>query len=258
MRVYLALTRLDASEWGKGPWPRMQRCIQEQCATREHGMYSHVSLYFEGRTLIEMQMVPLGERFALPEARYDANVFFDVLSTGFTGFSTFMAEESWYRKYTSARVELYEIKDGRLTAQVLYARAVDYSKNPMAYNDNWKCTAALTPGCPGAWCSPECLCPCFASGVPDEDTTNCVGGTLVVMASAIDPGAMENKDLVLPALGLAGAAPGPENLLPSRALAALQKLGVVGSHHVAVLTNRHPYRVPELQTSAPLPLVLVS
>lgn len=223
-------------------------------------MYSHMSLYFEDRELSEMQLVPAGDRFALPEARYDKNVFFDVLSEGFTGFSTFLAKDSWYRKYDSATVELYEITDARLVAQKLYKSAVAYSKDPMTYNDNWKCTAALTPGCRGAWCSPECICPCFAPREPD-DTTNCVGGTLVLMASAIDPNALKDKSLVLPALGLAGEAPGPENLLPSRAVAALQKLGTVGSKHVAVLTKRHPYRVPELYTShtaGPLPLVLVS
>jgi hypothetical protein len=251
MKVFFALTKLDASEWGNGCWPNFKRKIQEACVTGERGMFSHVSLYFEGRGTIEINMAPWASKHSLIEARYAPDVFFDFLSSGFVGLSTFTASDSWYRKFRTARVELYEFTDERFNAMALYAAAIQFTKNPLGYDHRWKWSAAFLPCMSGSCFSKECLFPCFNEPAM---TTNCMGAVLIVMASVVNADASKDKDLVLPTLGMAGLAAGPENLLPSAALVALQKVGYVSAEPIAVLTRYNPQR----KMSAPLPLVFVS
>ena len=257
LKAYVAFTRLGPEEWGDKVCANFERRTQDCCADQRVGMYSHVSLYFENRSWEHIGRVPNIADNSTPEAASSRNVLFDILADGFTGFSTFLGEDSWYRRYPSATTELYEMNTlvFNITAESLYAAVIAYLSDPLPYNDSLKYTASCTPclrGSPlsGAWC-----CPLFYPRA--ALTTNCVGGTLTLLAAGINIKVLEDTSLVLRTLGLVGIAPAPSSLLPSKALTALQRVYFLFPCHVATLTHAQPTPKIPSEVSDPLPPVLL-
>lgn len=213
MKAYFAVTRLEYYEW-KTLDERFQLCVQRSCASGT--MASHVSIYFVD---VSPDLLNRQDTHALPSARGETSVFFDVTQKLPASFSTLNGYGSWYRLWKNPRIYLYELN---IDARALHEAANAYSEDAPKYQDNYKYLSALCPRFP-------CLLGC------DPDKTNCVGGNLMVLAAAIDPDASGSKAATLEVLGL--RLPFPESYLPSRALEALQREGWVGEH-VSTLTHR--------------------
>lgn len=226
MKAYFAVTRLAYSEW-KTLDERFQLCVQRSCASGT-GMASHLSIYFVD---VSPDLLNRQDTHALPSARGQTSVFFDVTQKRPASFSTLNGYGSWYQLWKNPRIHLYELN---IDARALHEAAVAYADNPPAYDDNFKYLSALCPRFP-------CILGC------DPDKTNCVGGNLMVLAAAIDPVASGSKAATLDVLGL--GLPFPESYLPSRALVALKEKGWVGEH-VTTLT-------PMGNSAGPAPLLLI-
>jgi hypothetical protein len=181
MKLYLAVSYLNRGEWaGDTVWASARNgfelCLR-QCVKNEGGdtIAAHVSLYFENATARAKELVKPYTKNDTPDS-----FFIDILSNGNHTVSVFEDPNSWYRQWSSIRVELFQVvdrfKERDLDVEAALRISLQYLHDHRAYDCYVNCNSI----CP-LWptkCSPSCGCCC-----PCVDGTNCVESVIVGIAA---------------------------------------------------------------------------
>ena len=249
MKVYVAVTYLDRSEWtGDTVWSAVRGGF-ELCLRRflenEIGdtIAAHVALYFENAPdEIQRDIVAYIPASADPSSSF----FIDVLSNGHHEVSSMSDLHNWYRRWDRVRVELYEVAPmngcGRvLDVSKVYRQMISYAKTQRPYDCYQNCNSICW------WptrCSPTLglCCPCSTG-------TNCIEAVAVSLAN----GYSRPEWYTEPALGL-DTLKAIGSRLPSTFRDELLNSGVIVSPPRVLLLAGHS-KIPKLASYVVAPLL---
>lgn len=185
MRLYVALSLLEESEWANGTGCAacadplelfLRRFLRGEKSTRNNLFGGHVSLYFEDA---EPSMISKNAPFAQPDAANAKNFSVDILNDGNHSVNLVQSGAcGWYARWSYGIVRLYRVlnlTDGDI--RNVHGTAISLMKRQYTSIPNFM---SLLPGAPWAlWC----VCCCLACHSPNS--TNCVGAVEIALETGL-------------------------------------------------------------------------